>query len=237
MKTVVITGGSRGIGLEFVRQYLQKGFHVFAASRNVERAEGLQQLRKAHPDRLFTHPLDVGGGQSRRGFREAISTQTASLDLLINNAGIISGNEESPLPFGKLEQEGLVKVFLVNAIAPLMLTEYLFPLLCKGVDPVVVNITSDNGSIARNQQRGKFGYSASKAALNMITKILSLEFREHGINVIALHPGWVRTPMTRHEPAPLEPRESVRGMIRVIESLDAKNSGCFMDWRGEQIPW
>ena len=237
MKTIVITGGSQGIGLEFVRQYLEKGFHVFAASRNVERAEGLQHLRKAHPGRLFTHPLDVGGGQSRRGFREAISTQTDSLDLLINNAGIISGNEKAPLPFGKLEQEELAKVFLVNAIAPLMLTEYLFPLLCKGVDPVVVNITSDNGSIARSHQRGKFGYSASKAALNMITKILSLEFRDHGIKVIALHPGWVKTPMTRHEPAPLEPQESVQGMIRVIETLEAKDSGCFMDWRGERIPW
>ena len=237
MKTVVITGGSQGIGLEFVRQYLERGFHVFAASRNAQRTEGLHQLRKAHADRLSAHALDVRDEQSRRDFHEAISTQMASLDLLINNAGIISGNEEAPLPFGALEQQGLAKVFLVNAIAPLMLTECLFSLLCKGVDPVIVNITSDNGSIARNHQRGKFGYSASKAALNMITKILSLELRDQGIKVVALHPGWVKTPMTQHEAAPLDPQESVRGMIRVIESLDTRDSGSFLDWKGERIPW
>jgi NAD(P)-dependent dehydrogenase (short-subunit alcohol dehydrogenase family) len=100
-----------------------------------------------------------------------------------------------------------------------------------------VNISSDNGSIERNHQTGKYGYCASKAALNMITTILSRELRDHGIKVIALHPGWVKTPMTRHEAAPLEPEESVLGMIRVIEALDSNSTGSFLDWRGERVPW
>jgi NAD(P)-dependent dehydrogenase (short-subunit alcohol dehydrogenase family) len=181
--------------------------------------------------------LDVSDERSRQDFYQALSENTDSLDLLINNAGIISGNEESPYPFGSLDQEGLSKIFLVNAIAPLMIAECFLPLLRKGADPVLVNITSDNGSIALRKQKGKYGYCASKAALNMITKILSHELRDDGIKVIALHPGWVKTPMTKHENAPLDPQESILGMIEVIESLEMKDSGSFLSWKGDHIPW
>jgi len=237
MKSIVITGSSQGIGLEFARQYLEKGFQVFAGSRNPGASQGLRQLRESHPLRLITHPLDVGDEKSRRDFSQALSTYTKSLDLLINNAGIISGNEEFPHPFGALDQEGLSKIFLVNAIAPLMMAECLSSLLGKGADPIVVNITSDNGSIARRNHKGKYGYCASKAALNMITKILSHELRDQGIKVLALHPGWVKTPMTQHENAPLDPEESIRGMIGVIESLEMEDTGKFLSWKREEIPW
>lgn len=237
MKSIAITGGSQGIGLEFTRQYLKKGFRVYAGSRNPNKSKGLQQLGKTYPIRLITHPLDVSDEKSRSVFYQALSAHTGSLALLINNAGIISGNEEFPHPFGALDQEGLSKIFLVNAIAPLKMTECLFPLLKNGTDSIVVNITSDNGSIARRNHKGKYGYCASKAALNMVTKILSYELREHGIKVLALHPGWVKTPMTQHEPAPLDPKESIQGMIRVIESLEKKDSGSFLSWEGNQIPW
>jgi NAD(P)-dependent dehydrogenase (short-subunit alcohol dehydrogenase family) len=237
MKSIVITGCSQGIGLEFTRQYLEKGFQVFAGSRNPAKSKGIQQLGKSFPIHLVTHPLDVADEKSRRYFYRTILAQTDSLDLLINNAGIISGNEEFPYPFGTLDQEGLSKIFLVNAIAPLMMVECLSPLLRKGTDPIVVNITSDNGSIHRRRQKGKYGYCASKAALNMITKILSHELRDQGIKVLALHPGWVKTPMTQHENAPLDPEESIRGMIKVIESLEIEDTGKFLSWKGEQIPW
>jgi NAD(P)-dependent dehydrogenase (short-subunit alcohol dehydrogenase family) len=237
MKSIVITGGSQGIGLEFTRQYLKKGFQVFATSRNPSESQGLQQLGKSYPIRLVTHPLDVGDEKSRRVFYQDLSTYTDSLDLLINNAGIISGNEEFPHPFGALDQEGLSKIFLVNTIAPLMMAENFFPLLRKGADPIVVNITSDNGSIARRNHKGKYGYCASKAALNMITKILSHDLRDHEIKIISLHPGWVKTPMTQHENAPLDPKESIQGMIKVIESLEMEDTGKFLSWEGEPIPW
>jgi len=237
MKSVVITGGSQGIGLEFTRQYLKRGFQVFTGSRNPSKSRELQQLGKSYPIRLVTHPLDVGDERSRQDFYQAVSAQTDSLDLLINNAGIISGDEESPHTFGSLDQQGLSKIFLVNTIAPLMMAECFFPLLRKGTDPVVVNITSDNGSIARRNHKGKYGYCASKAALNMITKILSHELRNDGIKVLALHPGWVKTPMTQHENAPLDPQESIQGMIEVIESLQMKDSGSFLSWKGDHIPW
>jgi NAD(P)-dependent dehydrogenase (short-subunit alcohol dehydrogenase family) len=236
-KTILITGGSRGIGLEFTRQYLAREAQVFAASRNPEKSPELQALKERYRDRLVIHSFDVTDPQSRLDFFQVLHQHTQSLDLLINNAGIISGNEESIRPFSKLDQGALCKTFQVNAIAPLMMAECLFPLLRKGINPIVVNITSENGSIARRGQRGKYGYCASKAALNMISKILSYELKEHGIKVVALHPGWVKTAMTKNEPAPLDPDESIRAMIGVIEGLTMENSGSFLDRHGEVIPW
>lgn len=237
MKKVLVTGGSRGIGLEFTRQYLQQGFRVFAASRNPGHSGELQQLKAQHGDSLVIHQLDVGDQASRRDFFQALSAQTQRLDMLINSAGIISGNEEFGYSFGELEQEDLCRTLLINSIAPLMMTEGVFPLLKRGTQSVVVNISSDNGSISRKGRRGKYGYSASKAALNMMSKILSFELRDHEIIVVSLHPGWVKTTMTRNENAPLEPEESISGMIRVIESLEMKDSGRFLDWKGNEIPW
>lgn len=130
-----------------------------------------------------------------------------------------------------------MRTLLVNSVAPLMMTEKVFPLLSKGTQSIVVNITSDNGSITRRNSRGKYSYCSSKAALNMITKILSRELMEYEIIVVALHPGWVRTPMTKNEDAPLEPSESIKGMLRVIQSLEMKDTGRFLDWKGNEIPW
>jgi NAD(P)-dependent dehydrogenase (short-subunit alcohol dehydrogenase family) len=237
MKTVLVTGGSRGIGLEFCRQYLKKGNQVVAASRNPEKSHELKQLRYLYNDHLVILKIDVGDEESRRSFYQALSAKTGRLDVLINSAGIISGNEQFCYPFGWLKQEDLCRTLLINSIAPLMMVEMVLPMLKKGSKPLVVNITSDNGSIARKSSKGKYGYSASKAALNMITKILSIELREHEIIAISLHPGWVKTTMTQNENAPLEPVESINGMLRVIESLEMKDSGRFLDWRGDEIPW
>ncbi|MGD8456650.1 MAG: SDR family oxidoreductase [Anaerolineales bacterium] len=236
-KSVLITGGSSGIGLEFTRQYLAAGTQVFTASRNPYISSELQAFKESYQNRLFIYTLDVGDPKSRQDLYEAMLKHTQSLDLLINNAGIISGDEESIPPFGSLDQDDLCKTFQVNAIAPLMMAECFDSLLKKGTNPIVVNITSENGSIARRGQRGKYGYCASKAALNMITKILSYELKEDGVKVVALHPGWVKTAMTKNEPAPLEPSESINAMIQVIEELTMEDSGSFLDRHGERIPW
>ena len=237
MKDILVTGGSMGIGLEFTRQYLQQGCRVFAASRKPEESKDLQDLQTQYNDQLIIHQLDVAEEGSRRDFIQALESETEKLDVLINNAGVISGNEQFSYPFGDLQQEELCRVLLVNSVAPLMMAESVFPWLKKGSKPVMVNITSDNGSISMRNSGGKYGYCASKAALNMITKILSFDLREHGILVLSLHPGWVQTPMTRNEDAPLTPAESIEGMLQVIDSLEMEDSGRFLDWQGNEIPW
>jgi NAD(P)-dependent dehydrogenase (short-subunit alcohol dehydrogenase family) len=237
VNSVLVTGASRGIGLEFARRYLDAGWRVFAASRSAGDSCGLLDLGSQFGNRLIIDQLDVTDEGSRRRLYKTISSRIGKLDMLINNAGVISGDEARIRPFGELNQDDLCKTILVNSIAPLMMVERLFPLLAKSPNAVVVNITSDNGSISVKRSRGKYGYCASKAALKMNSKILSFELKDSGIVVVALHPGWVRTGMTRGEPAPLEPAESVGGMMRVIESLRMEDSGKFLDWQGNELPW
>ena len=237
MKNILVTGASRGIGLEFSRQYLHKGHRVFAASRKPENSLELQHLKSQYHDHLVIHALDVSDEESRHNLFQALKMQTEKLDILINNAGIIAGNEEFEYPFGSLKQEDILRTLLVNCVSPLMLTENVFPLLSESAQSIVINITSDNGSISMRNSCGKYGYCASKASLNMVTKILSKELQRNEIIVIALHPGWVKTSMTKNENAPLEPFESIKGMMQVIESLEMKDSGKFLDWKGNEIPW
>ena len=237
MKHCLVTGGSRGIGLEFARQYLQRGFQVYAASRNPWGSVELQRLREQYEARLVIMQLDVGDETSREECFQSLSAHTERLDLLINSAGILSGNEEFCRPLGELDQGELCKTFLINCVAPLLMAEAALPLLHNGEQPVVANISSDNGSISRRNVGGKYGYCASKAALNMITRILSIDLRAYGIIVVSLHPGWVKTTMTRHEDAPLEPAESISGMMSVLDSLDMADTGSFLDWKGREIPW
>ena len=237
MKHCLVTGGSRGIGLEFTRQLLKKDFQVYAASRNPWDSSALQQLKASYDDRLIIIRLDVGNEESRRDCFHALSARIEKLDLLINSAGILSGNEEFCHPLGELKQDDICRTFLINSVGPLMMVEGALPLLRKGAQPVVANISSDNGSISRKSHGGKYDYSASKAALNMITRILAVDLSAHGIIVVSLHPGWVKTTMTRNENAPLEPSESISGMIQVLESLDMNGTGRFLDWTGREIPW
>ncbi|MGD2159084.1 MAG: SDR family oxidoreductase [Anaerolineales bacterium] len=239
MKNVLITGGSRGIGLEFARQYLMKGHHVFAASRHPEKSAELQELKVDFDERLSIYRLDVSKEESRHLLFQQLSKEAERLDILINNAGVASGNEKFRYRFGELNQEDLCRCLSVNSVAQLMMTEKFFSLLEKGKRPIVVNISSNSGSITRKRGGGDtgYGYSASKAALNMITKMLSHELMDSGIIVVSLHPGWVRTTMLYCENAPLEPVESINGMIRVIEALNMDDTGRFLDWKGNELPW
>lgn len=237
MKHCLVTGGSRGIGLEFTRQYLERGFQVYAASRHPWDSVQLRRSKAQFGDHLVILQLDVGEAGSRRACCQELSVRTDQLDILINSAGILSGNEEFCRPLGELAQDDLCRTFLVNSIAPLMMTEAVIPLLKKSEQPVVANISSDNGSISKKNYGGKYGYSASKAALNMITRILSADLSAHGIMVVSLHPGWVKTTMTRNEDAPLEPSESIGGMMQVLDSLEMSDTGRFFDWRGGEVPW
>jgi NAD(P)-dependent dehydrogenase (short-subunit alcohol dehydrogenase family) len=120
-----------------------------------------------------------------------------------------------------------------------MIAQKFFPLLKKGMSPIIVNISSISGSISEKKGNGStgYGYSSSKAGLNMVTKMLSNELKDQNIIVISFHPGWVKTTMLYTDNAPLEPSESISGMMETIESLDLNSTGKFLDWKGNEIPW
>jgi NAD(P)-dependent dehydrogenase (short-subunit alcohol dehydrogenase family) len=232
MRRCVVSGGNRGLGLEFVRLLLARGDRVIAAARQPGRALELNELAAAHPGHLHILPLDVARPASIHELaREAIAL-VDGIDLLINNAGVLHGGER----FGRLEPAHFETSFRVNALGPLLLAEALAPLLIKGERPVVGNISTHIGSIAQTQGFRTPSYAMGKAAQNMATRQLAAALHEHGVTVIALHPGWVRTEMGG-ERAPLTPAEAATRLLRVIDAGTLERSGMFLDGDGKALPW
>ncbi|MBN1675796.1 MAG: SDR family oxidoreductase [Kiritimatiellae bacterium] len=233
---ILVTGSNRGLGLEFVRQYLGRGERVVACCRAPDRAAELKTLQKQFADRLTVLRLEVTDAKSRAAAHRRVKRLFGALDLLVNNAGIRSGARYDSPDFGELCREDILRVFEVNAVAPLLMAERFFDLLRKGTRPRVVNITSMLGSITEKDWVFRYSYCASKAALNMFSKMLALDLRDKRVAVLALHPGHVQTDLGGSD-APLVPEQSIRGMIKVIDGLRLRDSGKFLDWRGRQIAW
>jgi NAD(P)-dependent dehydrogenase (short-subunit alcohol dehydrogenase family) len=230
-KTVLITGASRGIGLEFARQCLARGDRVFAACRTPQSAHHLAALAS---DRLHIIPLDVADAASIAAAQRLVREQTDSLDVLINNAGILLDDEKIPDNLAALDFERTAQVFRVNATGALMVARAFLGMMRRG--GIIASITSGYGSLTLHTHSHTYAYSASKAALNMFMRALAHDRLTRGMCVVVLDPGWVRTDMGT-EYADLAPSESVGGMLRVIDSLKPADTGRFLRWDGAEMPW
>lgn len=240
MQRIFITGASRGIGLEIARQYLAQGAQVFAGARNPEKATGLQELKTRYPDRLFLVTLDVADAASIEKSYQTVREHVNGLEVLINNAAINAYTDPSGSAqhnrLGQLNAEGMLGMFEINSVAPLMIVQRYLDLLKAGKQAKIVNITSESGSLADQRGNGDYSYCASKAALNMLTRILAFDMMKFGILTVMVHPGWVRTDMGGPS-ARLAPEESVRGMLELIGRLTPKDAGHFFDWNGAEHRW
>lgn len=242
MRQVLITGSNRGIGLALTRLVVAGGDYVFATCRSPDTANDLQLLADQYKGQLSVLRLDLTDSGSHSAVRDHVAEQAGALDILINNAGIYVRDrsvapEASHRSIDHLEAETLLGMLRVNTVAPLILTRVLLPLLRKGDRPKAVFLSSGMASIEnKDGSELEYSYSASKAALNMLTRVLSHELRPDGINVGAIDPGWVATDMGTAK-APLKPDEAAQGIWTVIKSLDARRSGAFLDWRGSPVPW
>jgi NAD(P)-dependent dehydrogenase (short-subunit alcohol dehydrogenase family) len=163
---------------------------------------------------------------------KAVGSQTKRLDLLINNAGILPRGAT----IASLEVGTLLRTMHVNAIGPLMVARAFVRLLEKSDYPVILNVSSESGSLALKTTGGNYGYCASKAALNMYTRALSFDLQPRGVIVIALHPGWVRTDMGGRS-APLSPKHSALGILSLADRLTLSDCGRFLTWDGHELPW
>lgn len=232
MSRALVTGANRGLGLEFTRQLLGRGWRVIAACRHPGRATELNALAFAHPGHVHVLPLDLAKPASIAELAREAGMVCDALDLLVNNAGQLVAGER----FGHLDAEALMSSFRTNAVGPLLLTEAMVPLLTRGSDARVANLSSVMGSIARVREFRSPSYAMSKAALNMATVQLAHALQPSGIRVFALHPGWVRTDMGG-EQADLAPPDAVSGMLDVILASGDADAGSLRDWRGESLPW
>ena len=232
MRRVLVTGANRGIGFEFVRQFLARGDRVFGTCRRPGHAHELNKLAFAHPGRLTILPLDIAKPASITELEKELHLVTEALDTLVNNAGVLVSGER----WGELAAKPFADTFATNTVGPLLVTQALAPLLARGESPRVATISSSLGSLARCESFGTPSYSVSKAALNMAMRQAAQALSPLGITAVLLSPGWVRTDMGGAK-AELEPEVSVRGMIEVIDALKPRDAGRFIDHDGDELPW
>jgi NAD(P)-dependent dehydrogenase (short-subunit alcohol dehydrogenase family) len=230
MPTLLLTGANRGLGLEFVRQYRDAGWRIYACCRSPEKATELKQLAAASAGRVSLHALEVTDHARIEALAHEL--RAVAFDVLLNNAGIYGPKNAS---FGHIDYQSWAEVFAVNTMAPMKMVECFADHVARSERKIVACITSLMGSVAQNSG-GHYPYRSSKAALNMVVRGLSLDLKPRHIIAVVVHPGWVQTDMGGPN-APLKAPESIRGMRGVIDRLRSEDSGKFLNYDGSEIPW
>jgi NAD(P)-dependent dehydrogenase (short-subunit alcohol dehydrogenase family) len=220
MTTALVTGANRGIGLQLAKQLRERKVDVIAV------------VRKASPELETTGARIEAGvdlGRDDAAAEVARRLEGASIDLLIHNAGILAEDK-----LGKLDADEIRRVFEVNSVAPLRLTEALLPRLGKGSKVAIV--TSRMGSIADNTSGGYYAYRISKAAVNMAGRSLAWDLKPRGVAVFLLHPGYVKTEMNKGG-GDISPEESAAGMLKVLDRVGLAETGTFWHTNGQGLSW
>ena len=217
---MVITGANRGIGLELARHYAAEGCEVIGVCR--QSSEELAGVAGQVIDGVDV-TTDAGIDKLKSGLAGK------RISLLINNAGLLQDEQLGSIDFDSIRAQ-----MEINAYAPLRVAEALAPLMGQGSK--IANITSRMGSIADNDSGGRYGYRASKAALNAFGKSLAVDLKPRGIAVAQLHPGYVKTRMVNFGGL-ISPEESARGLAERIANLTLENTGSFWHSNGEELPW
>lgn len=227
MPNVLITGASRGLGLEFARQYLAGGWRVIATCRDPARAHALQGLKGD----IERHALDVTDTPSIESLITALG-QTP-IDVLLLNAGV---HLQKDCTLEELDAQRWLRELEVNVIAPVVLARHLTDNVARSELRRIVAISSGSGSIANMKSGGNYAYRAGKAALNASLRILAADLAPRGITVVPIAPGHTRTDMGGAD-APHAAEDSVRRVRGVIERLSFRDSGTFLSRDGATLPW
>ena len=229
---VVVTGAARGLGLEMCRQLLAEGRTVVACPRKGGEPD-LERLAGEYPGLLHIEPMDVGDEASIRDGAGRIGSRVDRVDILINNAGIYP--KIGTVSTG-IDSSEMIRAFQVNTLGPLHVVTALLPLLRKGKDRKLAQITSKMGSIDDNTSGGSYPYRISKAALNMAVKNLAHEFGPEGFISLTIHPGWVQTRMGT-DAAPLELGAGAADILKTIREATGSDNGAFIGPGQERLPW
>ncbi|KAK7881471.1 hypothetical protein WMY93_029880 [Mugilogobius chulae] len=251
--SVLITGANRGIGLELVRQITQTHREltkVFACCRDPHgaKAQELRALAEKYPDIIMVLQMDVADPKSihQAAVQVGSVVGNAGLNLIINNAAVM-------FRCSVLEStaEQLTSCFNTNVVGILLVIQEFLPYLraaakahgkagmscCKAA---VINVSTLGSSIQlTNDRYDEFKlvpYRTSKAALNMLSMCASLELQKDEVLCVLLHPGWVRTDMGGPN-GEMDVKESVEAMLKVMKSMNEKDTGALLDYRGRNIPW
>lgn len=228
------TGRKQALGYNLVLRCLERGDHVIAAARKP--SEALEALKESYPDTLHIVILDIADSASVAAAAAQTKQWVSCIDLLINNAVTVSPDYDKEFMQANLDY--IAPVVDVGAVGPLRVIQALMPLLEASKQALVVNISSESGSIGKCYRTNTFDYSMTKAALNMGTMLLHNTFREkQNMNIICIHPGWMRT-NEGNALAPLIPYDHAMTLLNLFEKKRADKDGdVFVTYEGETYPW
>ena len=224
MTTIMITGASRGLGLEFARQFYNEECRVIATCRSPKDANELNAIGD-----IDVHALDVTDDKSVTTLADKLRGE--NIDILINNAGVIGQRDG----FGRIDYDIWAETMDTNVFGPMRVAEAFRDNVMNSYKKQMIFITSRMGSITEAVPNA-YVYRSSKAALNMAVKCLSAELGEQGLIAVLFHPGHVQTDMGG-QAAPVTPQKSIEGMKNQIVALPRDDNGRFLSYDGHQIPW
>ncbi|GFS78785.1 c-factor [Nephila pilipes] len=251
VENIFVSGANRGIGLEFVRQFVQLSKpprFVFATYRDINSIKALENIRDGSKGtQVVLIQMDVGNSEDIERAQKVVQETVGDegLTLLINNAGVAEYQG-----FPEITEEDMLFHYSVNTLGPVMLLKALFSLLQKSASrkasgmsvskAAVLNLSSSLGSISEMTEENPkewlkvMGYRTSKAALNMAMRVVALTVKDQGVLVVNMCPGWVKTDMGT-ESADLEASESISAMMKTLSQLDESHHGAFLDRNGKTI--
>jgi NAD(P)-dependent dehydrogenase (short-subunit alcohol dehydrogenase family) len=231
IKTAVVTGANRGIGLEVCRQLAVLGHRVILASRDEARGQAAAAGLGKTPEEVICHPLDVASLESVLRLRDLVAERYGAADVLVNNAAILTDRAGRVL---EVPVEKFRENLETNTLGALMLCQAFVPLMLERGYGRVVNVSSDAGQV-ENMVDDMPAYRLSKIALNGLTLMLADRLRGTNVLVNAAHPGWVRTDMGGpHAAVGLE--QGASGIVWLATLPEGgPNGGLFHD--GRPMPW
>lgn len=245
MKTALVTGASKGLGLEWCRQLAKEGYTVVLTARSGEQAAiAAEQLKQEGLD-VQPYALDVTNEAQLSACADWLKKHFGKLDVLINNAGINSGTRAKGnqqvasrnLVLAQLDPREVLNMVEINTIAPILVVKHLKPLLAAAKEAKVIHIGSWLGSISGKNNGGNYSYAVSKSALNMMNRALAFDVQADGITTVVVNPGWVQTDMGGQS-ATFTPAQSVEAMrLNVLHKITLADTGLFLSYDGSTLPW
>lgn len=238
MKTVLITGANKGIGFETAKQLAQLGYFVYLGSRS--KAKGLDAINKLKNSGISTVALieiDVTDINSIKQAKQELETKIEVLDVLINNAAISGGSDQS---FSTGTMENLRNVFETNFFGAVQTTQQFIPLLQKSKEPVIVNVSSELGSLTVHSSTLNPNYkiydtySSSKTALNAFTVMLANELRDANFKINSVSPGYTATDLNQYKGTQTVEQGAKYIVKYATLGIHGPTGGFF---REEEIPW
>ena len=228
MKTILITGANKGVGLEITRILANRGDKVIAGCRRPDEATSLKDIG----GNVEVREVAVGDDSSVRNL--ALALEGIRIDTLINNAGTM-GPESNRQSAVDMDFQGWADAFNINSMGPVRMMQAFLPNLRLADSPKVMTVSSQMGALSLDMTAAH-AYCASKAAINKFMRLASIDLKPEGIAIGLVHPGWVRTDMGGPK-AHLSPEESAKGCIEVTDSLNIENTGGFWKWDGNTHDW